>query len=155
MSTIRGIDYIALADEALTHEGSEAYFGATVAQLGTFLATHPNLWTNDGKSGWYTKGDFDRALRAHIVRSAPDTGLPLHPAPLPLSLTDADLAAIRAVVVEELASHAEQLHGDLDDPTDGPLDQAALRRHGDAVDLVRQDTQDHCMACGHKGEVAS
>lgn len=49
----------------------------------------------------------------------------------------------------------EQLHGDLDDPTDGPLDQAALRRHRDAVDLVRQDTQDHCMACGHKGEVAS
>lgn len=94
----------------------------------------------------------------------------------PLSLTAADLDAIRAVVVEELrdqefvlgmvehvrevigeelASHAEQLHGDLDDPTDGPLDQAALRRHSDAVDLVRQDTQDHCMACGHKGEVAS
>ena len=73
---------------------------------------------------------------------------------MPLSLTDADLDAIRAVVVEELASHAEQLHGDLDDPTDGQLDQAALRRHGDAVDMVRQDTQAHCMACVHKGEVA-
>ena len=74
---------------------------------------------------------------------------------MPLSLTDADLDAIRAVVVEELASHAEQLHGDLDDPTDGPLDQAALRRHSDAVDLVRQDTQAHCMACGHTAPVAS
>ena len=95
---------------------------------------------------------------------------------IPLSLTDTDLDAIRAVVVEELrdqefvlgmvehvrevvaeelASHAEQLHGDLDDPTDGPLDQAALRRHSDAVDLVRQDTQAHCMACGHTAPVAS
>jgi hypothetical protein len=74
---------------------------------------------------------------------------------MPLSLTDADLDAIRQVVAEEISRNNAALHGDLDDPTDGPLDQAALRRHGDAVDLVRQDTQDHCMACGHKGEVAS
>ena len=71
-----------------------------------------------------------------------------------LSLTDADIDAIRAVVAEEIARIVAALHGDLDDPTDGPLDQAALRRHSDAVDLVRQDTQAHCMACGHKGEVA-
>ena len=58
-------------------------------------------------------------------------------------------------VAEEISRNNVALHGDLDDPTDGPLDQAALRRHGDAVDLVRQDTQDHCIACGHKGEVAS
>jgi hypothetical protein len=72
-----------------------------------------------------------------------------------LSLTDADFDAIRAVVAEEIARSVAALHGDLDDPTDGPLDQAALRRHGDAVDLVRQDTQAHCIVCGHKGEVAS
>ena len=72
---------------------------------------------------------------------------------MPLSLTDADLDAIRQVVAEEISRNNAALHGDLDDPTDGPLDQAALRRHGDAVDLVRQDTQAHCMACGHKGEV--
>ena len=71
-----------------------------------------------------------------------------------LSLTAADLDAIRQVVAEEISRNNVALHGDLDDPTDGPLDQAALRRHGDAVDLVRQDTQAHCMACGHKGEVA-
>ena len=74
---------------------------------------------------------------------------------MPLSLTDADLDAIRAVVVEEIARNNAALHGDPADPTDGPLDQAALRRHSDAVDLVRQDTQDHCMACGHTAEVAS
>ncbi len=72
-----------------------------------------------------------------------------------LSLTGADLDAIRAVFAEEIARNNAAPHGDLDDPTDGPLDQAALRRHGDAVDLVRQDTQSHCMACGHRGEVAS
>jgi len=73
---------------------------------------------------------------------------------MPLSLTDADLDAIRQVVAEEISRNNVALHGDLDDPTDGPLDQAALRRHSDAVDLVRQDTQAHCMACGHRGEVA-
>ena len=75
MSTIRGIDYIALADEALTHEGSEAYFGATVAQLGTFLATHPNLWTNDGKSGWYTRARLGHALIGNTASRARDTAL--------------------------------------------------------------------------------
>jgi hypothetical protein len=100
------------------------------------------LWTCD-EDGWTTQPEFDAALRSWMA------------AVMPLSLTDADLDAIRQVVAEEISRNNVALHGDLDDPTDGPLDQAALRRHGDAVDLVRQDTQDHCMACGHKGEVAS
>ena len=145
-----------LAYTAIHNEGTDAYFGATVEDLALFLALRPDLWKwagPDGGTSWLSLPGFDRALRAFVARQPQPQGEAARA--LPLSLTDADIDAIREVVAEELASHAEQLHGDLDDPTDGPLDQAALRRHGDAVDLVRQDTQAHCMACGHKGEVAS
>ena len=36
-------DYIALATEALTHEGADAYHGANVDQLATFLRNNPML----------------------------------------------------------------------------------------------------------------
>jgi hypothetical protein len=134
-------DYIALATEALTAEGPDAYFGATSTSWPRSCGTPHAV-------------DLRRGRLDHSagVRRRPAL---MDGAVMPLSLTDADLDAIRQVVAEEISRNNVALHGDLDDPTDGPLDQAALRRHGDAVDLVRQDTQDHCMACGHKGEVAS
>jgi hypothetical protein len=44
-------DYIALATEALTAEGPDAYLGANVDQLATFLAGNTHLWTCD-EDGW-------------------------------------------------------------------------------------------------------
>ena len=50
-------DYIALATEALTAEGPDAYLGAylgaTVTQLAEFLAGNTDLWTCD-EDGWTT-----------------------------------------------------------------------------------------------------
>lgn len=59
-------DYIALATEALTHEGADAYHGANVDQLATFLRNNPMLWTCD-EDGWTTQPEFDAALRSWMA----------------------------------------------------------------------------------------
>ncbi|MFZ2547299.1 MAG: hypothetical protein WAX12_04880 [Candidatus Microthrix subdominans] len=56
-----------LAQEALTHEGPDAYSGATIDQLAEFLDAHPNLWvaaTDD--SSWHTLTGFTEALTAFV-----------------------------------------------------------------------------------------
>ena len=158
MSTDPNSEHIALAEHALSAPASYLLEPLDVNQLASFLSSHDELWfpTYPGDigtgplHGFYVLPGFYEALRRFA-----DAATPPPSNSVTLSLTDADLDAIRVVVAEEIARSVAALHGDLDDPTDGPLDQAALRRHGVAVDLVRQDIQDHCMACGHKGEVAS
>ena len=61
-------DTIALATEAITYEGSDAYHGATVEQLAEFLDTHTPLWepaTED--SAWTTLDGFGEALRSTMA----------------------------------------------------------------------------------------
>ena len=58
----------------------------------------------------------------------------------PPSLTPTDHAAIRTIVREELRVVVAELFGDPADPTDGPLDQVALRLHRDTVDVVNAHT---------------
>ena len=62
-------DHTALATEALTAEGPDAYLGATVTQLAEFLAGNTDLWTCD-EDGWTTQPEFDAALRSWAAEAA-------------------------------------------------------------------------------------
>lgn len=62
-------DHTALATEALTHEGADAYHGANVDQLATFLRNNTDLWTCD-EDGWTTQPEFDAALRSWAAEAA-------------------------------------------------------------------------------------
>ena len=58
------LDTYSLADAAILHEGSAAFYGADASDLAIFLHERPDLWEGPGEDhGWTTKDGFDDELR--------------------------------------------------------------------------------------------
>ena len=72
-------DHIALATEAIAHEGSDAYLDADPHILAVFLTEHPDLWTPPtADSAWSTHAGFGTEFAAWVKQLAtlnqPTTG---------------------------------------------------------------------------------
>lgn len=67
MNTTYGTDIGALAEEALTYEGPDAYHGASPDELSEFMSARPDLWVPaDGTSAWVALDGFDAALAGFL-----------------------------------------------------------------------------------------
>ena len=58
------LDTYSLADAAILHEGSAAFYGADASDLAIFLHERPDLWEGPGKDhGWSIEDGFLDELR--------------------------------------------------------------------------------------------